>query len=94
MSKISTNPCIICGKERVIVKTSKEKIGNSTVLTTITGCPDPECQKKVDVVLAKEKAHRDDIQSEFKKREKLRMKKVLLSRLHKAKSGKPSNFLV
>lgn len=94
MNKTSTNPCIICGKERVVIKTSKEKVGNSSVTSILTACPDKDCQKKVDVVLAKEKAHRDDIQSEFKKREKIRMKKILLSRLHKAKSGKPSNFLV
>lgn len=44
----SHNPCIRCGKERKIVKTWKEKLGNSIIINTESICPDPECQKKVD----------------------------------------------
>jgi len=48
MKKTYSNPCIRCGKERIVVKTWKEKIGNSVVINTETACPDPECQKKVN----------------------------------------------
>jgi len=43
------NLCILCGTERVIVRTWKEKIGNSVVVNTETACPHPECQRKVDL---------------------------------------------
>jgi len=42
-----SNPCPRCGKERIFVKTWKEKIGYSTITTTETACPDKECQKIV-----------------------------------------------
>lgn len=94
MDKIKIlNPCIRCGRERVVVKTSKEKVGNSTITSFQTACPDKECQKIVDTILAKEKAHRDEIQSEFKKREAKRLKKVQLTRLNKARHLAASKFL-
>ena len=34
--------------------THEEKVGNSTVFYKETICPDPECQKKVEKILAKE----------------------------------------
>lgn len=53
---ITTNPsiCIECGKQRVVVATHEEKVGNSVVIYKETICPDPECQKKVEKTLAKE----------------------------------------
>lgn len=42
------NLCWRCGKERIIVKSWKEKIGYSTITTTETACPDIECQKLVN----------------------------------------------
>lgn len=42
------NPCIRCGNQRIVLKTSKEKMGNSVITTVETVCPDAECQKKVD----------------------------------------------
>lgn len=45
--KIS-NPCVRCGKQRIVVKKWKEKIGYSVVYNTEMACPDKECQKKVE----------------------------------------------
>lgn len=49
MNKTRSNPCVRCGKERVIVKTWKEKFGDSVIINTESDCPDKECQKKVDL---------------------------------------------
>jgi hypothetical protein len=46
--------CIECGKQRIVVGTYEEKVGNSVVVYKETICPDPECQKKVEKTLAKE----------------------------------------
>ena len=46
--------CIECGKQRVVVGTYEEKVGNSVVVYKETICPDPECQKKVEKTLARE----------------------------------------
>lgn len=48
MNKAYSNPCVRCGKERVILRTWKERVGNSVVVNTDTICPDPECQKLVN----------------------------------------------
>ncbi len=53
------NPCPICGKSRIVVKTFKEYIGTSLVTTSVMACPDPKCQAKIDKRLAKEKKFRD-----------------------------------
>ena len=42
------NPCSRCGTQRILLKSSREKIGNSFVITTQKICPKPECQKIVD----------------------------------------------
>lgn len=51
-NKTNSNPCIRCGKERVVVKTWKEKMetyaGTSLLTHTETGCPDKACQKIVE----------------------------------------------
>lgn len=48
MNNVSVNPCIRCGKQRIFVKTWKQKIGYSVITTTETTCPDDDCQKMVD----------------------------------------------
>lgn len=48
MPKQYSNPCILCGSERYVVKTWQEEVGNSKVTMTETVCPNKECQKKVD----------------------------------------------
>jgi hypothetical protein len=50
----NTSICIECGKQRIVVGTHEEKVGNSVVVYKDTICPDPECQKKVEKTLAKE----------------------------------------
>lgn len=46
--QMQPNPCIRCGKARVMVKSGKEYIGGSLVYYTLSTCPDEECQKIVD----------------------------------------------
>lgn len=49
MKKTYSNPCVRCGKERVISKTWKEKLYDSVIINTQTVCPDSDCQKKVNL---------------------------------------------
>lgn len=49
MIKKYSNPCIRCGTERIVLKTWKEKVGSSIIINTQKVCPNPECQKKVDI---------------------------------------------
>lgn len=66
------NFCTRCGKQRVVVKTYKEKIGNSVVIYTEKACPDPECQKRVNTQLTSDESKRRRIKSENVKREQER----------------------
>ena len=70
-----SNKCNRCGKERVVVKTHKEKVGSSYVFYREMTCPDKECQKRVDDVLSKEKVKRDNLKIEQLKREEERKKR-------------------
>lgn len=54
MKSTNTSICIECGKQRVVVGTYEEKVGNSIVVYKETICADPECQKRVEKTLAKE----------------------------------------
>jgi hypothetical protein len=47
--KTYSNPCIRCGTERVVVKTWEEQVGASVIINKETACPNPECQKQVDI---------------------------------------------
>jgi len=49
-----TSICFRCGKQRIVLSTTNEKVGNSNIVTKETICPDPECQKKVEVLLKQE----------------------------------------
>ncbi len=55
------NPCVRCGKERVVVKEWTEKIGQTSMIRTLTKCPDKECQKILDDEAAAQKEKRDAI---------------------------------
>lgn len=59
--KFIKNPCVRCGKERVVIKTYKEFVGNSLVINTLTACPDPDCQSRIDTQLAKEERFRAEM---------------------------------
>lgn len=60
----NSNPCIRCGKQRTISRTYQEKINNSIVTYTDTVCPDPECQKALELQFKNEKLQRDKIASQ------------------------------
>lgn len=68
MANESNNICSRCGKVRIVVSTSVEMIGNSKITVKEFACPDPKCQKEVDVINAKDKAKRDEIKENSEKR--------------------------
>lgn len=68
MAVPGTNICFRCGNIRIVGKSYKEYIGNSLVVTTMTSCPDPECQAVIDKQLAKEQKVRDDMKLESERR--------------------------
>jgi hypothetical protein len=68
MADSQGNICFRCGKVRVVVKTYKEYIGNSLVVTALTSCPDPECQAVIDKQLEKEQKFREDMKIASEKR--------------------------
>ena len=71
-----TNPCSICGKQRVVISTLEELIGTSKVVTQEMACPDPTCQKKLDKQLAAEKLKRDNAKMSFSRNSFGRNKEV------------------
>ena len=66
MNAVNTTVCLRCGKQRIVLSVNEETIGNSVVSTTETICPDPDCQKKVDGILAVEqqKRHQSFVQKQ------------------------------
>lgn len=46
---IHSNPCLRCGKERIVFKVYEEKVGYSTVTTKEMVCPDNDCQREMDI---------------------------------------------
>ncbi len=80
-----SNKCTTCGKERIVIKTYKEKIGTSYVTFKEMTCPDPECQKRINKVLSSEKAKRQRIKDE-KERAELERKKTIAENLKNKQS--------
>ena len=64
LMNISKEVCIRCGKVRVVKKTYKEYVGTSLVITTLTKCPDPDCQKKLDDQFEKERVQRENFNTQ------------------------------
>lgn len=64
-----SNKCTTCGKERIVIRTYKEKIGTSYATFKEMACPDPECQKKINKVLLSEKIKRQRIKDEKERAE-------------------------
>lgn len=64
-NKTNSNPCIRCGKERIVIKTWKEKMktysGTSLLIHTETGCPDKNCQKIVEEEYRARKEKNDEV---------------------------------
>ncbi len=75
MADQNTNLCIRCGKQRLIIKTKKEYINSSLVVTAITACPDAACQRVVDTMLNKEKKQRQKISEDHERERLLREKR-------------------
>ena len=71
-----SNPCSECGKERIDSKTWKGKAGASVVTYTMTICPDPVCQKKVDKAIADRK-EKNELLAKKKIEAKLAKEKLL-----------------
>lgn len=63
---MASNPCIRCGKERIVSKTWKEKantfFGESIIIYTESICPDSECQEIVDKKIAAQKQKTEEMQ--------------------------------
>ena len=72
------NLCIRCGKERKISKTWKEKVETYRGIVVLTHeeyvCPDPECQKLVNIELQDRKDRKAEMAQAAEDR-KQRMKK-------------------
>lgn len=64
------NPCIRCGKPRIVDKTWKEYVGKSLLTYVTTVCPDKECQKAVEQEIAAKEAKRSLLE---KKRNEARL---------------------
>jgi len=72
-----TNVCTRCGKERIISRVWKEKVGFSIVENTDRVCPDKACQKEVEKELNKQKRKKAEMTQRWKERSlKARRKKV------------------
>jgi len=80
ITKITSNPCSRCGKERVVVKSWNKRVGNSLLTYTLTSCPDPECQKRVSGDLRKEAARRSAQKKEAEMRLKLKKENLVMSK--------------
>lgn len=59
MNNSTSSVCTRCGKQRVVIGTHDEVVGNSTVTYTDTACPDKSCQTAVEDKLVKEKEKRE-----------------------------------
>ena len=66
--------CIRCGKERVVKSSYTEKLEKTSVVYTVTICPDPECQKMVEKGLMAEETKRKLMYDEHEKRSKINVK--------------------
>ncbi|HTK03548.1 MAG TPA: hypothetical protein VL401_02145 [Alphaproteobacteria bacterium] len=66
MNNPTGSVCTRCGKQRVVVGTSEEVIGNSTIIHTETACPDKACQIAVDDKMVKEREKREQMSASSK----------------------------
>jgi len=66
MNNSTASVCTRCGKQRVVIGTHEEVVGNSTVIYTDTVCPDKDCQKAVEEKLVNEKTKREQMSASSK----------------------------
>jgi hypothetical protein len=86
MKRSYSNPCIKCGRERVVVRTWTEEVYGSKITNTETRCPNPACQTEVDRDNKKSKDRHDALR--IKSEQRARVRKVTLhdkkiAKLHK-----------
>lgn len=62
---MTNNPCIRCGKARIVSSIRQEYVGTSLITYTDTVCPDPECQEKVNEQLLKEREKREKLVTKY-----------------------------
>jgi len=62
LTKKSLDLCARCGRQLIVIKVTKELVGNSMVTTTQMSCTDSVCQKGLELQLAKEKEARARLQ--------------------------------
>ena len=86
MKKTFGNPCSRCGKERIIVRTQKEKVDSSVITNTETACPDKECQAEVEKINKKQQERSAALKRESEKR--LQSRKDSSKKNKKAKAKK------
>ena len=70
------NPCIRCGIQRIDGKSWKEKSGISIITHTKTICPDSQCQKIIDKMIA-ERIEKNNLMIKNKAEAKLARVKLL-----------------
>jgi len=85
-NKAFSNPCVRCGRERIVIRVWEEKTTYSTGTNTETACPNPECQKLVTA----ENKKQTDKQAAIKKRSDERAVERRAGRTKKTAPKKPS----
>ena len=68
MKYTHTNPCIRCGTERVVKKTWKKKVDSSLIEFVQAICPDPSCQKIVDLRIKTQRDKNEAMRESHEKR--------------------------
>lgn len=69
MKYTHTNPCIRCGKERIVKKTWTKKVDSSIIEFVNAICPDPACQKIVDLRIKTQRDKNTALRESHEKRE-------------------------
>lgn len=73
-----SNPCTRCGSERIFSKSWEETVEvyerKTTIVNTEFVCPDPECQKKVEELIAEQRAKRKHSEDLKEKEKQLKIK--------------------
>jgi hypothetical protein len=62
LSTIS-NPCVRCGKERIVLKTWTALVGKAKLTYTDTACPDKSCQQVINDEISAQKEKREEIEA-------------------------------
>lgn len=62
LSTIS-NPCVRCGKERIVLKTWSALVGKSQLTYTDTACPDKSCQQVINDEISAQRTKREAIEA-------------------------------